>query len=86
MKKHFPLISQKKEDFFRALSALLPQENPEIQSLDGEYIDILWSEDFFLSITPKDTFSVTCEGEFHYFIRSEEMINYLIKHVCKTFQ
>jgi hypothetical protein len=84
IKEYFPFITEKKEDFFRALSQRFPLEDPEIQSFDGEYIDVLWSEDFFFSITPEDNFSVTRRGMFHYFLSSEEMMYYLDEHVSHT--
>jgi hypothetical protein len=79
MKQHFPNISPNKEEFFKKLCENLPIESdPEIQSCDGLYIDVLW-ESLTLSITIDDKYSITCEEEFEYFDNSGESLDYIIK-------
>ena len=51
-------MSAKKDVFFRALSADLPDQDPEIQSCDGLFVDILW-KNFVISMTDRDAFSVS---------------------------
>lgn len=63
IKSYFPNVSVVKENFFRHLSSELPAaENPEIQSYDGEYIDILW-DDLVVSVTDCDGLSASTSSE-----------------------
>lgn len=66
LKQHFPNISSNKEVFFENLSMLLPDEDPEIQSADGVFVDVMWDR-VIISITKEDALSISANGEFEYF-------------------
>lgn len=80
LKGHFPNINATKENFFRLLAVQLPTENPEIQSCDGQYIDILW-DNLVVSLTDSDALSVTSNGEFQYFDNCFDSIEYFEKYL-----
>lgn len=81
-KTTLPKMSQEKEDFLRLFHKSFPTEEPEIQSCDfGETIDVMINDRFFFSITKEENFSLTYYGEFHYFTKGSELINYLCQKI-----
>lgn len=71
IKQHFPNSCM--DDFFKQLS-ILSKSDPEIQSCDGLYIDVMW-ENLTLSITD-NSYSISHE-EFHYFDNATDALDYI---------
>lgn len=82
IKQHFPCISAHKEKFFQQLSVLLSDSDPEIQSCDGLYIDVLWGN-LTLSVA-EDMYSISHKEEFQYFERSSDALEYVAKNILKV--
>ena len=70
MKKYFSL-SQEKQHFFETFTAKFPLQDPEIQSSDGEFIDILWDNGVALSLTDENAISISTPDEFQYFSKAQ---------------
>ena len=82
LKQHFPDISAHKEKFFQQLSMLLSDSDPEIQSCDGLYIDVLWEN--LTLIIADDMYSISHKEEFQYFETSSDALDYVTKNVLKV--
>lgn len=78
LKLHFAGLSTEKETFFRLLAQQLPLEEPEIQSSDGLFIDILWTN-ISVSITETDSLSFSADelALFAYFEKCSDSIPFI---------
>lgn len=79
IKVSFPNIGHTKEQFFKQLSTLYPESDPEIQSCDGVYVYVVW-KNITMSITSDDGYSISHREEFRYFNTSRDAIDYIFKH------
>jgi hypothetical protein len=76
MKEWFPRMSDGKEAFFRDLALACPTFDPEVQSVNGLYVDILWDKVLF-SITESDDYAITYKGVFKFLEDKHEAITYI---------
>lgn len=71
LRNHFTL-SQEKYWFFEAFTKTFPFQDPEIQSSDGEFIDVLFKNGVVLSLTEENHVSISTPSTFQYFPWSKE--------------
>lgn len=71
IKQYFP--NSYMDDFFKQLS-MLSESDPEVQSCDGLYIDVMW-ENLTLSIADH-SYSIS-HKEFHYFDNATDALDYI---------
>lgn len=76
MKEWFPRMSDGKEAFFKELALTCPYFDPEVQSINGLYVDMLWDKVLF-SITESDTYAITYKGVFKFLDNKHEAITFI---------
>lgn len=82
IKSYYPMTAEK-DGIIQELSIHFPNADPEIQSSDGLFIDILWHH-IILSITDDNHFSISTKNQFIYFENINVVIEY-IKHVNELY-
>ena len=70
-------MTENKKSFFRLLDEKFPNQDPDIQSMDGFNLDIIWGDSFFVTINETDHYAITYHGTFHYFTESSSLLTYM---------